>query len=167
MLRRDVFDSSDILQQFVPPPPLFEFRFGPETLCVADIRHGARHDRYDIEAKRHIREGENAAINLRGSRDLALLLQIDGRNGRGKLFRAAGLDLDKAKRFPVKSDDVDLTGNLHALGISADGNLEIRSNQPIAALSQKFRSEPFALGTKARSLINFKSGIHWIRQAKN
>ncbi len=153
MLRHLVFDSSNILQQIVPPSPLFEFRFGPEILCVADVRHGPRHDRYHIEPKRHIRNAEDPPIYLCGSGDLALFLQIDRRDRRGKLFGAAGLDLDKAKRLAIQSNNIDLARHLNTLGISADGNLKIRSNQPIAALSQKLRCKPFALGTKAASSI--------------
>lgn len=151
MLRRDVFDSSDILQQFVSPSPLFELRLGPEILCVPDLRHWPRHDRYHIEPKLHIRHAEDPAIYLCGSGDLALLLQIDRRDRGGKLFGAAGLDLDKAKRLAIQSNNIDLPRHLNTLGISAHGNLKIRNNQPIAALSQKLRCKPFALGTKAAS----------------
>ena len=97
-------------------------------------------------------------------RRLELLLQVDRRYGRGKVFRAASLDLDEAKRFSVKSDDVDLTRYLHTLCVSPDGDLEVSSNQPITALSQKYRSEPFALGTKATPTIDLESFIHSIRQ---
>src|SRR5258708_31564413 len=109
------------------PGSFAKFAFAPKSFDQFDLWLGVfRHQNgHNVKAIFHIADAKDPPINLCRAGYLPLFTLIYISNNGRKLVRLPRLNLNKTKRFVIKSDDVDLAGDLHAFTVAAHRNLEI------------------------------------------
>ena len=70
--------------------------------------------------------------------------KVDVGERSGEFQIAARLHLNKAERFTIDCDDVDLADHLNLAGIAADRGFEIRHNDPVTVLLKELGRQTLA-----------------------
>lgn len=138
--------SREILPGLMIPGLFAKFAFAPKSFCQLDLRIGmfGHQDSHHVEAVLHFANTEDLAIDFRRSRDLPLFSKIDVRYYGCEFVRATRFDFDKAERFAIQSDQIDLARYLNTFAVPSDWDLEICDDKAITVGGKEFGGESFA-----------------------
>jgi len=92
----------------------------------------------------HIANTEYPPVDPFRPRDLPLFTGIDGGYDRCEFIGPSRFDLDKAERFTVEGDNVDLARDLNTFAVTPDRDFEIGYNDTVAAANEIFGGKRFA-----------------------
>src|SRR5712692_9561133 len=105
---------------------------------------GWGNDSDHVIAVRRIDESEHAAITACRARNLAALAQINVDLRRREFVRTARLHFDKAERWAIVSDHINLGIDDHVASVAADRDPEVCRDDAIAGALEMFDGQRFA-----------------------